>query len=719
MIDEHHLARGDLRRIRRGETPGTVEFLGRMRQRFRSVWVVISTSCLLDIHSSDSSKVDLDPVMTRVGYQTVHLSNIMRTRRNIAEATSPDSCNAFYPYRYKVSSSISAGTSFTAPGTRPTVIVYEGCRRNETDYKVVAECVALFLEKKKINTSKRKKTKKTAILCETDINPSYLSAKLKLPGLLLYTDQSEDMSSVEAWLDQGGVLLTHSHKFKGCEADVVIVVAGNSYCDGVGLRSGLTRGIASICLILSNINVEVDKMKNMFEVIDYNNNKNEKAGLLKKTRYSTDDSRILVELIHSASRLSINNLPAEDEFEELSLKVHESSADFLNGALRITRTTYQEEFRFRGRLATDKDFDAVVEFLKAKQNMVNLEFRFLNLFFFLFFSLINDIYQSYLFQHILGPVVELKLPDPTMTVPQGLAIAPAHFLAAPEEEYRNYIEGDQHEHYVVKIDSLNGHPKMKLFDSFIRVDHKFSFASEGLSNHGFCHLTTAGFLGFGGGKPQCDHASAAKTFIVSKNINWCPLKNGALRLNLFCDEFASDKNYLEKYFERKGEQCLLKYNEWNDFELGEHYRIEAKLGRKGEAGKLKFSFLSLCRANGKMTLGSIPSSHHSHNCKDKNGQELYLPVFVEKIDAQWEEIHTNIIPKQLCTDEDHADSCIMIRNDDGSESAIRQPVVSIEQPYKPTAGSSQCDSNEQRVEGDHNKLQSGGTFNGTAIFIQQ
>ena len=120
-----------------------------------------------------------------------------------------------------------------------------------------------------------------------------------------------------------------------------------------------------------------------------------------------------------------------------------------------------------------------------------------------------------------------------------------------------------------------------------------------------------------------------------------------------------------------------------------------------------------------MTLGSIPSNHHSHNCKDKNGQELYLPVFVEKMDAQWEEIHTNIIPKQLCTDEDHADSCIMIRNDDGSESAIRQPVVSIEQPYKPTAGSSQCDSNEQRVEGDHNKLQSGGTFNGTAIFIQQ
>ena len=44
----------------------------------------------------------------------------------------------------------------------------------------------------------------------------------------------------------------------------------------------------------------------------------------------------------------------------------------MNGALRITRTAYQGDFRFRGRLAQDKDFDAVVEFLKKEHNMVKL-----------------------------------------------------------------------------------------------------------------------------------------------------------------------------------------------------------------------------------------------------------------------------------------------------------------------------------------------------------
>ena len=56
----------------------------------------------------------------------------------------------------------------------------------------------------------------------------------------------------------------------------------------------------------------------------------------------------------------------------MCLKSDEPSGDFLNGALRITRTTCQGEFRFRGRLAQDKDFDAVVEFLKTEHKMVKV-----------------------------------------------------------------------------------------------------------------------------------------------------------------------------------------------------------------------------------------------------------------------------------------------------------------------------------------------------------
>ena len=72
---------------------------------------------------------------------------------------------------------------------------------------------------------------------------------------------------------------------------------------------------------------------------------------------------------------TIDDLPfeiLEIIFKELCLKRGETSGDFLNGALRITRTIYQGEFRFRGRLAQDKDFDTVVEFLKTEHKMVKL-----------------------------------------------------------------------------------------------------------------------------------------------------------------------------------------------------------------------------------------------------------------------------------------------------------------------------------------------------------
>ena len=77
MIDELYLTEKDLNMIKRGETPEAVYSLGRLRERFRAVWVVTSTSCLLDMTSdiddSDDSddKVDLGPVMSGAGYQTV------------------------------------------------------------------------------------------------------------------------------------------------------------------------------------------------------------------------------------------------------------------------------------------------------------------------------------------------------------------------------------------------------------------------------------------------------------------------------------------------------------------------------------------------------------------------------------------------------------------------------------------------------------------------
>ena len=145
MMDEFHLSEYDLMMIKRGETSAAVETLGRLRRRFRAIWVVTSTTCLLDITSDSDDKVELGPVMSGAGYQTILLPHIMRCSRRIAEATSPENYNNYTKNSFKVSRSIAAGSaSSTVAGTRPTAILYKWTP--DLDYQVVAGCVSLYLD---------------------------------------------------------------------------------------------------------------------------------------------------------------------------------------------------------------------------------------------------------------------------------------------------------------------------------------------------------------------------------------------------------------------------------------------------------------------------------------------------------------------------------------------------------------------------------------------
>ena len=77
---------------------------------------------------------------------------------------------------------------------------------------------------------------------------------------------------------------------------------------------------------------------------------------------------------------------------------------------------------------------------------------------------------------ILGPLVEIELPENSMTVPEGLKFAIANFLTAPTEKFREDIEGDNHEHYMVKIGMKNeGFVKL---ESTTRIDGRFSIETE-------------------------------------------------------------------------------------------------------------------------------------------------------------------------------------------------------------------------------------------------
>jgi len=170
----------------------------------------------------------------------------------------------------------------------------------------------------------------------------------------------------------------------------------------------------------------------------------------------------------------------------------------LEGAIKITRTSFEDHFSFRARVARYNDFHKILHFLQSDQNMA-----------------------------ILGPVIEMELPDHSMTVPEGISIAPAHFLTAPDDDFREHIEGNNHEHHIIKIIVNNGNLEMRLFGSFTRVDDRFSFATPELHNEKLCFLTT-GILNklLFGPDPTCNHCNHGntKTFVVSiqKNRNLSP-----------------------------------------------------------------------------------------------------------------------------------------------------------------------------------------------------
>merc|ERR550532_1183999 len=102
------------------------------------------------------------------------------------------------------------------------------------------------------------------------------------------------------------------------------------------------------------------------------------------------------------------------------------------------------------------NFDKVVKFLKEEKSMT-----------------------------LLGPLIELELDKKTDTVPEGLKISLAHFLSVPEDElFRNNLEGDNHEHHIVKVSQGDdGNFTMRKFGSFTRVTtDSFFFETEDLKN---------------------------------------------------------------------------------------------------------------------------------------------------------------------------------------------------------------------------------------------
>ena len=62
-------------------------------------------------------------------------------------------------------------------------------------------------------------------------------------------------------------------------------------------------------------------------------------------------------------------------FSDFSLNNEKESDIFLDGAVKISRTLFKEDFKFRARIARLKDFDQIVEYLHSQQNMVCISLK--------------------------------------------------------------------------------------------------------------------------------------------------------------------------------------------------------------------------------------------------------------------------------------------------------------------------------------------------------
>ena len=201
-------------------------------------------------------------------------------------------------------------------------------------------------------------------------------------------------------------------------------------------------------------------------------------------------------------------------------------------------------------------------------------------------------------------MVELESEDFEDKVPAGLKISPANFLSAPtDERFRSVIEGDNHQHQIIKINHKDG--EVKTFGNFTRVTDTFSFETEDIRE--FCHITS-GIFGTGFfSKPQCNHGAEMR-FAVEHNQEQCPRENGSLEFFIVCQSRVEDCGTEP----RKELKVLIKDSHILDT-AAKHKMVILPGCKEGT----DFNFLELCQKNGKLFLGDFPSNFEEKDCKKK------------------------------------------------------------------------------------------------------
>merc|ERR1712137_734178 len=89
-------------------------------------------------------------------------------------------------------------------------------------------------------------------------------------GSAIYKEDTADdggEADLTEWLDDKcNILLTHTPQFSGCESDAVILVRRAWDVRGQARRSGITRGVASMALLISDSGLKIPEMRKQWDV---------------------------------------------------------------------------------------------------------------------------------------------------------------------------------------------------------------------------------------------------------------------------------------------------------------------------------------------------------------------------------------------------------------------------------------------------------------------
>ena len=282
FIDEMPVSISDLKKMEQGQESELVRFLLDIEKCCSPVWLVLSTSSLLEQIYSSSTSISLSAVTAHLAqrcpsFPVRELGLCMRSSANIAGAAGAKEVKGYRGGATTVSV-LTPGRRSTVPGPRP-VCLLSPWTDYPTDYTRIDRCLSHWLPQ----LLPAQLRSHVVILCGGRISarrvagllPSHLATTLydggvdhywdSSPSLLSASDRVEQRPGVRAWLTgPGGVLVTHAMLYRGMEAPTVILITQDM--DEDGMRSNLMRAVAQLVVIADSGRVEEEEVRKMFDI---------------------------------------------------------------------------------------------------------------------------------------------------------------------------------------------------------------------------------------------------------------------------------------------------------------------------------------------------------------------------------------------------------------------------------------------------------------------